>query len=75
MRRDVKQLNLAGVVGQELPQAALVIAIRLLLKTHHPGRHRQDAVLPHLADGFPVGRGRDALADQFKRSLVGAFHA
>jgi hypothetical protein len=30
-------------------------------------------MLPHLADGFPVGRC--ALADQLKRSLVGTFHA
>ncbi|GCC45883.1 hypothetical protein chiPu_0029923, partial [Chiloscyllium punctatum] len=66
MRRDVEHLDLIGIVGQKLPQAAPVIAIGLLLETDHPGRHRQDAVPAHQADSLAIGRGGGALANQLQ---------
>ena len=39
---------------EKLAQAAPVVAVGFFLKADDPGRHRQDAVLTHEADGFAI---------------------
>ncbi len=68
VRRDIEHLDLVGIVGKQLPQAAPVVAVGLFLEADHPGRHREDAVPAHQVDRLAVGGGRRALADQLQVS-------
>gem|GEM_PF-6687477 len=74
MGRHVEHLDLVGVVGEELAQAAPVVGVGLLLEPDDPGRHRQDAVGAQQADRLAVGAGGAALADELQRRLVGVLH-
>ena len=54
MRRDVEELDLIGIVREELLETAIVIGRGVFLEAHHPGRHRQDAVLAEQANRLAI---------------------
>ncbi|MNF77690.1 hypothetical protein D3C84_598410 [compost metagenome] len=75
VRRGIDELDLVGIVAQQVTERAPVVAVAFLLEAEHVGGHGNDSVLAQQADGLTVLADVRPLVDARQRGLVVALDA